>query len=97
MTSPPLTEPRACQTPTLAPGAICQTETSRVTPSGHPVVGSKAQVSMESLTKRTEPSTNATLTPPGWKLEAPLAYAPAASSWRKFDTFFWGLTGQKWV
>src|SRR5436309_1484072 len=97
MTSPPPIEPSACQTPILVPGGAFQTDTSRVTPWGMPVLGSNVQVLMVSLTNRTEPSTNATLIPPGWKLDAPFTKAPAKSMTVLLEVFFWGLIGQKWA
>src|SRR5262245_24532039 len=90
ITSPPLIEPSACQTPTWAPGLRTHTDWSRVTPTGFPVLGSSDQVWIESLMNRTEPSTKATLAPPGWKLDTPLTNAPAWSM-RRFPTLFWGL------
>src|SRR5437016_684709 len=97
MTSPPPIEASACQTPILAPGGAFQTDTSRVTPRGMPVAGSNDQVSMVSLMNRAEPSTNATLIPPGWKDDAPFTKAPAKSMPVLLEVFFWGLIGQKWA
>jgi hypothetical protein len=58
------------------------------------VVGLIAQVSIVSLTNRTEPSRSAMLTPPGWKLEAAVSKGPTPSTLRLLRVFFWGLTGQ---
>lgn len=75
MTSLPLTEPSACHVPICVPGATMKTDWSLVTPRGSPVAELNAQELMVSLMNRTEPSTKATFTPPGWKLEALLTKA----------------------
>ena len=64
MTSPPLIVESDCQTPGIIPTGIVHFAPLAVTRT----MPSEFHELIELLMKWTEPSANATLTPPGWKL-----------------------------